>query len=181
MKTIKKTVRVKPKNLSITASIQKKKELLYDKDFFKWTQEQANWLLKREFEKLDIDNLREEIESLGISLQRALESYISNLLMHKLKIKYQPEMHTNSWDNSIKNATFQIEKLLRKTPSLKTYLPEIFKDAYYIARLEASSETKLKEEIFPKKCPWTIEELFPYLNTKLVVKPKKLRSKTRKK
>jgi hypothetical protein len=181
MKTEKKIIRTNPRKLSITAPVSSKKKLLYDKDFLKWTQEQANWLLKKEFEKLDIDNLREEIESLGISLQRALESYISNLLMHKLKIKYQPEMYTNSWDNSIKNADFQIEKLLRKTPSLKTYLPEIFKDAYYTARLEASSETKLKEEIFPKKCPWTIEELFPYLNTKLAEKPSKLMSKTRKK
>ena len=86
--------------------------MLYDRDFLRWTQEQADCLQKREFEKLDIDHLREEIESLGISLQRVLESYFANLLMHKLKIKYQPEMHTNSWDNSIKNAIFQIKKLI---------------------------------------------------------------------
>ncbi len=171
MNTNKKTVRVSPKRLSISAPVSSKKKLLYDNDFLKWTQEQADCLLKREFAKLDIDHLREEIESLGISLQRALESYISNLLMHKLKIKYQPAMHTNSWDNSIKNATFQIEKLISKTPSLKAYLPEIFDDAYYTARLEASSETGLEEKLFPKECPWTIEELFPKFRAK--PKPKK--------
>jgi Domain of unknown function DUF29 len=168
MKTAKKVVRASPKRPYVCTPVSKKKEFKYDKDFFKWTQEQAKLLQKGDFEKLDIDHLREEIESLGISLQRALESYIANLLMHKLKIKYQPGMHTNSWDNSIKNAIFQIKKLITKNPSLKTYLPEIFKDAYYTARLDASSETKLEEKIFPEECPWTIEELFPDLNKKYI-------------
>jgi len=166
MKKEKITRKSNPKRLSVCAPASKIEELEYDKDLFKWTKTQANLLQKGELEKLDIDHLREEIESLGISLQRALESYISNLLMHKLKIEYQPEKHSNSWDNSIKNATFQIEKLIKKNPSLKTYLPGIFKDAYYAARLDASSETGLDEKKFPEECPWTIKELFPELNVK---------------
>lgn len=164
MKAIKKTVKASPKRLSVRAPVCEE-GVEYNKDFFKWTQKQANFLQKGEFEKLDRDHLREEIESLGISLQRALESYLANLLMHKLKIKYQPGMHTNSWDNSIKNSTFQIEKLIRKNPSLKTYIPEIFQDAYYTARLDASSDTRLEEKTFPKKCPWELKEILPFLET----------------
>lgn len=167
MKNPKKTEKIvcrSLKRLSVAAPVKEEEE--YDKDFFKWTQKQASLLQQGEFEKLDRDHLKEEIESLGISLQRALESYLANLLMHKLNIKYQPGMHTNSWDNSIKNSIFQIEKLIRKNPSLQTYLPEIFKDAYYIARLDASSETKLEEKIFAEKCPWTMEEILPFLKKK---------------
>lgn len=147
----------------LSAALEK---INYDTDFFKWTQSQAGLLKRGELDKLDRDHLREEIESLGISLQRALESYIANLLMHKLMIKYQPGNHTNSWDNSIKNADFQIQKLIKKNPSLKTCLPELFEDAYYTARLNASSETKLDEKTFPKKCPWAFEEIFYFLKDK---------------
>lgn len=160
-------MRANVKKLSLAAPpAAVKGKMDYDKDFFKWTQSQANLLENGDLDKLDRDHLREEIESLGISLQRALESYIAGLLMHKLKIKFQPGNHTNSWDNSIKNADFQIQKLIKKNPSLKTYLPELFEDAYYTARLDASSETKLEEKTFPKKCPWTFEEIFYFLKDK---------------
>lgn len=163
---MKKIIQSNAKKLSVAVTSSSKDKVDYDKDFFKWTRDQAELLQRGELGKLDRDHLREEIESLGISLQRALESYIANLLMHKLKIKYQPGNHTNSWDNSIKNADFQIQKLIKKNPSLKAYLPELFEDAYYIARLEASSETKLDEKTFPKKCPWTYEEIFYFLKDK---------------
>lgn len=38
---------------------------LYEKDFFAWTQEQANYIKNRAFEKLDLIHLFEEIESMG--------------------------------------------------------------------------------------------------------------------
>jgi Domain of unknown function DUF29 len=47
---------------------------------------------------------------------------------------------------------------------LKKKVSEFIDDAYFSARLEASSETGLDPEIFPKSCPWKIEELFPYLS-----------------
>lgn len=163
MKT-KKIVKTGSKKMSVVAP--SKGELKYEKDFYKWTQDQSKFLQKGEFSKLDIDHLREEIESLGISLQRALESYLSTLLTHKLKIKYQSSKHTNSWDNTIKNCLFQIEKLIKKNPSLITHLNEIFKDAYYTGRLEASSQTGLKEDVFPEECPWKIQEVLPFLKQK---------------
>ena len=115
-------IKAKPKKKMISST--EKNKLIYDKDFFQWTQDQSSLLKNGEFTKLDIDHLREEIESLGVSLQRALESYLANLLMHKLKILYQPDKHTLAWDNSIKNSLFQIKKLIRKNPSLKTHLTQ---------------------------------------------------------
>lgn len=138
----------------------------YEKDFFKWTAHQAKYLKKQEFSKLDMNNLIEEIESLGRSEKRTLQSYLENLLMHKLKVKYQPKKHTASWDASIKEASFKSQKTLSENPSLKAKLKEILKDAYYTARLRAVVETKLKEDTFPVQCPWALKELFPNLEKK---------------
>jgi hypothetical protein len=38
---------------------------LYDQDFYAWTQEQAKLIKTKAFEKLDVTNLLEELESLG--------------------------------------------------------------------------------------------------------------------
>ena len=58
----------------------------YQNDFCKWSVDQAHFLKSKEFEKLDIENIIEEIESLGRSEKRTIESYLTNLLMHLLKI-----------------------------------------------------------------------------------------------
>ena len=78
--------------------MNKKKLVTYEKDFFRWTKEQSEMLKTGEFERLDIAHLIEEIESLGKSQRDKLESYFTILLMHLLKIKYQPTSHSKSWD-----------------------------------------------------------------------------------
>ena len=49
----------------------------YDKDFYSWTQEQAELLKHGRFSELDIDNLIEEVESMGRSEKRELESRLT--------------------------------------------------------------------------------------------------------
>jgi hypothetical protein len=159
MKTIKKTVKTNPKKLSVNMQTIEKSEQIYDSDFFKWTKDQANYLKKQEFSSLDIENLIEEIESLGRSERRTLESYLEILLMHMLKAKYQPAKHSKSWDLSIKNSRQKFKKILSQNPSLKPKLAAILKDSYESARLDAALETKLDEKIFPLKSPWTMTEI----------------------
>lgn len=68
MKKVKKAVKLKSKELSTRAPVKE----LYKTDFFKWTKTQANFLKKGVLNNLDIDNLIEEIESLGRNDKRAL-------------------------------------------------------------------------------------------------------------
>lgn len=145
-------------------SLQSKKE--YEDDFFKWTHNQSNLLRKKEFSKLDIDNLIEEIESLGKSEKRTLRSYLEILLMHMLKIKFQPSKRTKSWSLSIKESSHKAEMVLEENPSLKAKLKDILEDAYFSARLKAASETELEENVFPEICPWNLREIFPKLEEK---------------
>jgi hypothetical protein len=69
---------------------------LYDTDFYTWTTQTAQLLKQRRFSEIDLEHLIEEIEDLGRSEYRALGSRLEVLLMHLLKVKYQPEMHTKS-------------------------------------------------------------------------------------
>lgn len=161
-------MKVNPKRLSVAAPSANKK-LEYEKDFFKWTKTQVGLLKNGNIEKLDIDNLIEEIESLGRNDKRSLKSQTARLLMHLLKQKFQSEKQgdSNSWNNSIVEASREIKYLLEDSPSLVIELKRIYSKAYEDARQDAAAETKLNIKTFPKECPWTIEELFPYLKNKL--------------
>ena len=160
----KKSVKSIPKKLSFC--VHEEKELEYEKDFSKWANNQAKFLKKREFSKLDIDNLIEEIESLGRSERRTLRSYLEVLLMHMLKVKFQPKQHTTSWNLSIKEAHYKTETTLQENPSLKPKLKDIVKEAYFSARIKAALETGLEENKFPEECPWSLKEIFPNLEKK---------------
>lgn len=154
MKKPKKTAKivVKPSPMSISAPTQS----IYDMDFFKWTETQADLLRNEAFDKVDMENLIEEIESLGRSEKNTLRSHLANFFMHLLKVDYQPDKHTRSWDLSIRNAKHKSNITLRDNPSLKSKLTEIIEDAYISARLDAAKETGLKLEKFPEECPWDV-------------------------
>ena len=132
----------------------------YDDDFFCWSRQQAEYLRKGEFEKLDLIHLQDEIESMGNSDKRALQSQTTRLLMHMLKEKFQPEKNfSNSWQSSIVDAKRQIKRLIKDSPSLKNELKKIFLECYEDAKEDAHLETKIEIKKFPIECPWTIEEV----------------------
>lgn len=135
------------------------KNVSYETDLIAWLYNQANLLRNRDYEKIDTIHLMEEIESLGNSEKSKLESHFMILLLHLLKLAYQPESKTRSWYLSIKNAKYHAKRTLQKSPSLKHYLLDILQDAYFSARLGAAQETGLSEKTFPEECPWTFEEI----------------------
>jgi len=132
---------------------------LYDTDFYGWTQFQAKILREGKFQNLDIENLIEEIESMGKSEQRELESRLEILLMHLLKWRYQPERRSVSWELTIKTQRNQINRHLKKNPSLQSKIDEAQADAYEDATFSAAQETQLHIKAFPSQCPWTFAEI----------------------
>jgi hypothetical protein len=131
----------------------------YKSDFFAWTRHQAELLRRGQLEGLDIENLAEEIEDLGINRQQELESHLVVLLAHLLKYRHQPTQRGHSWVYTIREQRNRIHRLLRKMPSLQGELPETFGDAYEDARLRAAGETGLQDSVFPAQCPWTVEQV----------------------
>lgn len=134
----------------------------YEDDFYGWAFQQAHFLQNGEIHKLDILNLHEEIESLGRSEKRTLESYLRNFFMHLLKKQFQPERYCRSWQSTINESLSKFIRVLNENPSLKPKLNEIFKISYKDARKKASDETGIELEVFPESCPWTIEEVLNY-------------------
>ena len=131
----------------------------YDTDFYLWTQQQAALLRQGQTMELDMVNLAEEIEDMGKNNRLALESSLSNVIMHLLKWRYQPERRGTSWKLSIRNGRRQIEKRLKNSPSLKPQLPVIVQEEYPPARENAADETGLPLPTFPDQCPFTVEQL----------------------
>jgi hypothetical protein len=131
----------------------------YDKDFYGWTQEQAALLRAGRLNDLDVNNLIEEIETMGRSEKRALESRLSVLICHLLKWHYQPSRRGNSWNYTIIEQRLKFKKVLNDNPGLKPELQKIINDAYEYASVKACHETGLRSDIFPNVCPWTIEQL----------------------
>jgi len=120
----------------------------YETDFYTWTQEQSALLKAGQFSELDLDNLVEEIESMGRSEKRALESRLTVLLQHLLKWQYQPVRRGRSWQLTIKIQRIEFLKVLRDNPGLKTGLKQLLDDAYLSAVIKASQETGLDESAF---------------------------------
>ena len=90
------------------------------KDFYAWTQQQATELLRtRKLDCADLDNIAEEIESMGRSEKRELTSRLAVLLLHLLKWQHQPAFRGNSWRLTIKTQRNAVIRHLRDNPSLE--------------------------------------------------------------
>ncbi len=132
---------------------------LHDRDLLLWSEEQCALLRTKDFEKLDIEYLLEELDAVGRSDQHALHSYLVVLLTHLLKKEYQPGMLSKSWIKSIINSRGEINRILKRHPSYKRFIPEEIESAYRLARKNAILETGLKSEIFPKTNPYSLDYL----------------------
>ncbi|WP_414549259.1 DUF29 domain-containing protein [Anabaena sp. CCY 0017] len=131
---------------------------LYDQDFYLWLETTAEQLKAGKFAEVDLANLIEEIECMGRSEKRALESNLVVLLMHLLKYKYQPEKRTNNWLSTIFEHRRILTKNLQDSPSLKNYFSETFAECYQDARQQAAIETGLSLDTFPVESPFTTDE-----------------------
>jgi len=132
---------------------------LYETDFYGWIQAQADALRTGNLAALDMDNLIEEIEDMGKSEKRELESRLEVLLMHLLKWQFQPELRGKSWQLTIEGQRDRLTGHLRENPSLKSKLPASIQEAYRHAKREATKETGLPVSTFPATCPWTFGQM----------------------
>lgn len=132
---------------------------LYEKDFYQWTVEQSKLLELGKFGDLDLRNLVEEIGSLGRQERAELENRLAVLLGHLLKWELQPELRGKSWRLTIKEQRLQIQRLMRKSPSLKAYLSEAIADGFELALVLVERETTLESQELPQECPYTIEQI----------------------
>jgi len=131
----------------------------YSRDFYAWATEQAALLRAGRLADADIENIAEEIESMGRSEKRELVNRLTVLLTHLLKWQVQPGLRGNSWRLTVLEQRGQLAEHLKDNPSLKSIFPDAFATAYRFALLGAQKETGLPEEVFAAACPWNSEQV----------------------
>lgn len=135
------------------------RQSLYETDYLKWIETTVEKLQVRDYSSIDWENLIEEIEDMGRSERRSLEINLIVVLTHLLKWQFQLEFRSGSWKGSIAEHRRRIRKALKESPSLKPYLEEVFAECYLDAVEQASAETELPAERFPRECPYTSAEV----------------------
>ncbi|MEA5480295.1 DUF29 domain-containing protein [Pseudanabaena galeata UHCC 0370] len=123
---------------------------LYEQDILLWVEETVAKLRAHDFENLDLDNLIEEVESLGISQKKELISRLITLIEHLLKRLYVDIPYDfNGWERTIRNQRNELQVLLKQVPSLKTRWNDSFTDAWEIALKTVREE--YREVKFPNR------------------------------
>jgi hypothetical protein len=132
---------------------------LYERDFYAWTQEQAQLLRERRWHDIDVENLVEEVAGVGRSDKREIESRLDVLIAHLLKWKYQPGARSSGWTGTIAEQRRRLERVLQDSPSLKPFVTEVFEDCYLAGRLRASQESGIDFTVFPDRAPFAVEQV----------------------
>ena len=104
---------------------------LYEADFVAWTEAQAELIRQRRFDELDVENLAEEIESLGRSRRRELHRRMARLLEHLIKLAvsrdYDPR---RQWILSVNEQRDRIAEIVEENPSLRAHVPVAFNKSW---------------------------------------------------
>ncbi|MBD2565052.1 MULTISPECIES: DUF29 domain-containing protein [Nostoc] len=142
--------------------IEPKTQALYDQDYYLWLRTTINQLRAGQFSSVDLDNLLEELESMGRSQKRTVKSLLIRLFEHLLKLTYwdvEQERNEGYWKGEIRTFRREIKDELKDSPSLKPYILEIFDECYQEARAEASDRSQLPIDTFPVALIGSLEQI----------------------
>ena len=134
---------------------------LYETDHYLWIETTLKQLENRDIDNLDWQHLSEEIEALGIEQRRKVESYLKQLLTHLLLCCYwetEKETCQRGWQIEISNFRDELEFSFR-SKTLYNYFLSCLEQVYTKARRQVIQKTGLPTEIFPKQCPFSLEDI----------------------
>lgn len=129
----------------------------YEDDLAAWAEEQGRRLRAGDLAAIDVENIAEEIEALGRSQMRELQSRLIVLLQHLLKWKFQPEHQCRSWSLTIRTQRRDLLAVIKDSPSLRRRIPELLAESFSDARDRALEETGLYRMV--EDCPWTVDQI----------------------
>ena len=138
----------------MVAESQQSRKQLYESDYHLWVVETVKQLQNREIEEIDWENLIDEVSDLSRREKRRLESLLTHLFEHLLKLKYwnsEREFNQNHWKREILNFRQQLQEVLADSPSLKPYVKEVYPQCYQKGRKLASTASGLPLQTFPEQ------------------------------
>ena len=132
---------------------------LYDVDDDQWLEQTINLLKNHQFQQLDLDNLIEELEDLGIEKKNAVASLLEQIIRHLLLLQYwttEAEYNAVHWQEEIYNFRTQLRRTI--TTNLRKYLEDeltsIYQDALGFVKIKTTNLVT-----FPTECPYSQEQL----------------------
>ena len=136
---------------------------LYETDFYEWTQRQAAVLRRMAAERanseLDLEHLAEEIESVGGSDRKEVQTRLTTTLEHMLKIAYSPAYEPlNGWRGTVRTTRRDLLRTLEQSPSLRGVVRDTFERCYADAAEDArASHIDLALAPIPHECPFDLD------------------------
>ena len=133
----------------------------HERDFYSWTQEQAALLraMPRGSNRLDIDNLAEEVEDMGRAEIKEISSLLRQTLTHVIKIAVDPESQSVAhWVTEASG--FQSDAVLTYSPGLRQRLD--LSKIWNLAKRNAKdslSEYGVAIPLLPEECPINLDQL----------------------
>ncbi len=138
--------------------VTQERQSLYERDFYLWLEQQAALLREGRLDELDVANLLEEIESMGRNDRKAIQSNLVVVLAHLPKYQFQPDQRSSSWHGSIVEHRRRPRYDFEESPNLRGHASEVLAEAYEDAREQASAESGLPLQAFPKTSPYTLDQ-----------------------
>ncbi|HSO84894.1 DUF29 domain-containing protein [Thiocapsa sp.] len=131
----------------------------YDKDFYGWLTDNVALMRRGQLDRIDVENIAEELEAMAKSEKRELLSRLAVLLMHLLKWHYQAPKGSRSWRTTILAQRMDVSELLEDSPGLRPFLIDKLQAVYEKAKLKAEDETGIDRRQFPDHCPYALEDI----------------------
>jgi hypothetical protein len=144
----------------MTALTKNKIHELYEIDSYLWLEETIKILKTKNLEYLDLDNLIEELESLGRSDFNKVRSLLRQIIIHLLLLEYwQQEYERNyrHWESEI--IAFRDDLNHNLTASLKNKLTLDLEEIYLVALKFVIKKTGLSKNLFPDNSPYSLQQL----------------------
>jgi predicted nucleic acid-binding protein len=132
---------------------------LYEIDDHLWLEKTIQLLKEKRFYDLDLDNLIEELESLGRRDKLKVVSLTEQIIRHLLLLQYWTEEYQNSakhWQIEIISFRTQLKRYL--TTNLSNYLKENLENTYQDCLIFVKRKTDNLIN-FPDACPYTLEQI----------------------
>ncbi|MGM3307960.1 DUF29 domain-containing protein [Anabaena sp. WFMT] len=131
---------------------------LYESDENLWLEETIELLKQRQFNQLDIENLIEELISLGKRDLAKAKSLLRQIIIHLLLLQYwqvEYERNYRHWIGEIKTFRYDLNNHL--TTNLINKLQDDLENIYQSAVDFVKIKTNLT--ILPEKCHYTLVQL----------------------
>ncbi|NER34641.1 MAG: DUF29 domain-containing protein [Oscillatoria sp. SIO1A7] len=133
---------------------------IYDLDEYLWLEETIKILRKNRLEELDLENLIEELESLGKRDLNRVKSLLRQIIIHLLFLEYWQEegdRNYRHWKGEI--TAFRSDLSDSLTTTLKNKLNEDLASIYQTALKIVLQKTGLSKDTIPENCPYSFDRL----------------------